>query len=196
MKIDYVIFTDASVRKDKVTGKCFTGYAYVILNVNKNTYITYSNYLTNDSIVFAEAWAIYSGLRYVSKHIKNSNILVVSDSKLNIDILTNYIPNKWNMTDKIWRKSDGKPVKNQKIYQLILKLISNTTNKLKFVHINSHKFQDDSAEIILKFKKYKVSMNKDTVNVFINMNSIADKLATTITGKLKHQKPFVLKYLK
>lgn len=186
MRPDYILFTDASVRKNKI--KTFAGYSYVGLNVTTGNYTTYSGSLNNESIVFAEAWAIYSGLLYIIKSNPTANILVVSDSKLNVDILTQYIPKgMWDMSGYVWKKSNGKPVKNQKLYKGIMNLLRYSSGKIKFIHINSHKNISDITDIINKFKKYNVTMNGDTAKVFLQMNSLADILATTVTDKMKNK---------
>ena len=106
MKPDYIIFPDASQRR--IRDKVYSGYGTVILNVSTRKYTTISGYLASNSVVFAEAWAIYQGLRFL-EYKKNSSqsepfgnhVLVLSDSKLNIDTFNIYIPYAWDLSDPL-----------------------------------------------------------------------------------------------
>ena len=111
MKVNYILFTDGSVRRLR-TGECISGYGIVVVDTTTKQYTCFGGDIRTTSIVYAEAWAIYRGLHFISKITKTRNVkphvLVVSDSKLNVSILGDLIPNTWDLSDwDNWKKKDG-----------------------------------------------------------------------------------------
>ena len=186
MKPDYIIFPDASQRR--IRDKVYSGYGTVILNVSTRKYTTISGYLASNSVVFAEAWAIYQGLRFL-EYKKNSSqsepfgnhVLVLSDSKLNIDTFNIYIPYAWDLSDPLnWKKRDHNLVKNQELYRCILHMTTECDYKVKFAHVNSH-IRDNPKQLVkvqekLK-KKYAVQVSYDVMELISDMNDLADQAA-------------------
>ena len=190
MKPNYILFTDGSVRrwKDPITKEQLTAgsYGIVVLDIATMRYTEFGSRLKTSSSIYAEAWAMYRGLQYINgicvrRRVKAS-ILLVTDNKINVEILTKYVKGSWDMSDwNHWKKSDKSPVKNQELYRDILTLIGSNNIQLKVVHINSH-LPSGSAEVIQeKLRKFGVTVNVDTANLFQEMNERADKVATDIT---------------
>lgn len=184
MNVNFILFTDGSVRR--FDGHSATAYGVVVLDVVTKRYTTFSGTLASDSIVYAEAWAIYRGLQFINKTCsardEKPSVLVVTDNKLNVSILTDYIPNQWNLSNwNKWRKKDGSRVKNQEVYQNIVELIMDHDISAKFIHINSHLNTSEWRVIQAKLKDVGVKLDKDLCKVFVKMNAIADKLATDAT---------------
>ena len=132
--MNYILFTDGSVRRLR-TGECISGYGIVVVDTTTKQYTCFGGDIRTTSIVYAEAWAIYRGLHFISKITKTRNVkphvLVVSDSKLNVSILGDLIPNTWDLSDwDNWKKKDGSPVMNQELYRDIVELISGDTPTL------------------------------------------------------------------
>ena len=190
MKPDYILFPDGSQRRNQ--DKIYSGYGMVILNTSTRKYTTFSGYLATNSVVFAEAWAIYQGLRFLEFKrrsgclvSKTPRVLVLSDSKLNMDIFNIYIPYAWDISDPHkWKKRDSSLVKNQELYRNILHMINDCGYNVKFAHINSHirgnekqlrKVQDKLKE------KYSVQVSYDVMELFSDMNDLADQAAKNET---------------
>lgn len=189
---DYILFTDGSLRTDnKGKNKRYSAYGFVILNVKTQKYVKFGGRLATDSIVFAEAWAIYKAIAKLVKVIKGKDVSVVlvTDSKLNVQILRDYIPNRWNTSDWFnWIKTDGEKVKNQTLYRRIYNILLDNKNiNLKIVHINSHKALDDYKFIITKLADSGVKINKETAKVMIKMNAIVDDIASSETLTMKNE---------
>lgn len=185
MKPDYILFTDASVRLDRTDHSNVSAYAAVVLNVKSKQYTVISGPLENRSISFCEAWAIYQGLRYLCKihrenKLKHSKILVVTDSKLNVQILTDWIQNVWDTSDWYhWKKKSPGEIKNQDLYRKIVPLLNDGRFKVKIVHINSHseKNKTKQAKIFAKLVDADVKLDKETMRLFVKFNALADETA-------------------
>lgn len=181
LRPDYIIFPDASVKRSGTV--CYSGYGTVILNTRTNKYVIISGELSKSSTVYCEAWAIFRGMQfveYVRKKGQRLKILVVSDSKLNVTAFSEWIPHTWDLSDYTnWKKRDGSPVKNQKLYRMILKVINNGYYKFRIVHINSHsdKKSELRERIRKKMKSNKINISESTLSTFIQMNDLADKAA-------------------
>lgn len=193
MKPDLILFPDASLKRSG--DKFFSGYGVVILNTHTGNYTTVKGSLSKDSIVYCEAWAIYQGLRFI-EHLRkkqypkgtNLKVLVVSDSKINIQIFTTWIKKSWDLSDWYdWKKSDKTSVRNQELYRNIMKVLSNGHLKVKFVHINSHSDKKPGMmkHIESKLEKANVNVNYQTLTTFIELNQVADALACSVTEKSK-----------
>lgn len=199
MKIDYIVFTDASLvthRKEK-----YASYGVVVLNPNTNKYVTFKAYLGDKSISYSELRAILRGLQYVNNlvnklHVKHCNIMVVSDSKSTVMNLSEYIY-QWNKKTDKWRGYSGKKVKHQEMYKEIYKTyIINNFYDVKFVHIRSHMRESDIGDLTDYLKNNGVTLNDSTTRVFIRMNALADKLATSVTEEYKRKNNWSYKLLK
>lgn len=185
MKPDYILFTDGSAIIDKHDKhRTYTAYSVVCLNTVTQKYVTLAGALTSRSIGYAEAWAIYQGLRYANHLRKDANlkkikILVVSDSKLTIDAFTIWIPNKvWDTNDWMhWKKTDGSEVLNQDILRPIANILKNDHLNVRFTHINSHTTKRATDHIYSKFKADEINISKELIPVFVKMNSLADEAA-------------------
>ena len=189
MKVNYILFTDGSVRRLR-TGECISGYGIVVVDTTTKQYTCFGGDIRTTSIVYAEAWAIYRGLHFISKITKTRNVkphvLLVSDSKLNVSILGDLIPNTWDLSDwDNWKKKDGTPVLNQELYRDIVELIYDNEMRVRFIHINSH--LDDAAykTIKKKLQEVDVKLDNDIAKLFVMMNNMADETATSITQERK-----------
>lgn len=185
MKINFILFTDGSVRifdEHRVSA-----YGCVVLDVSTKRYTTFGGPMKqSDSIVYVEAWAIYRGLQYINKICKQRsvkpNILIVSDSKLNVEIMTHYIPKVWNLNDwDNWRKTDGSKVKNQELYRNIVELIIQNNLHVKFIHIHGHTTEREQSKVYKELKHADIKVPQKLCKVFVKMNAIADEIATDIT---------------
>lgn len=181
MKPDYIIFPDASVKRSGTVS--YSGFGTVILNTKTKKYAILNGELSKSSTVFCEAWAIFRGMQFV-EHIREENqklkVLVVSDSKLNVNVFSEWIPHTWDLSDYYnWKKKDKSPVKNQELYRMILKIINNGHYKFRIVHINSHSDKKSGMRerIRKKMKANRININDSTLNTFIQMNDLADKAA-------------------
>lgn len=189
MKVNFILFTDGSVRRFDQS-KIASAYGVVVLDCITKRYTTFGGNLDTDSIVFAEAWAVYRGLQYINKICKRRSakpaVLVVTDSKLNVSILTDYIPNHWDLSDwDHWKKKDGGHVKNQEVYQNILELIMDNGLTVRFMHIKSHLKMNEWHLIDAKAKDIGVDLKKSICKLFMKMNNLADETATELTQQQK-----------
>lgn len=188
--IKYIVFTDASCRRSNSSLYC--GYGGVILNTDTNRYASYGGSLGERSTVYCEAWGLLRGLIEISNVIKSSKgkepvgVLLVTDSKLNVQILTEWIP-KWDLSDWMnWRKRDGSLVKNQDLYRRILRVIQDTPEmKVRITHVNSHLTDKEWRRIFKKLQDYGINADESTSKTFMRMNALADGIATNITSHLK-----------
>lgn len=191
MKVNFILFTDGSVRrfhKDQTV----SAYGVVVLDCTTKRYTKFGGKLHTDSIVFAEAWAVYRGLQYIHTMCKRRSVkptvLVVTDSKLNVSILTDYIPNHWDLSDwNHWKKKDGGKVKNQEVYQNILELIVDNGLTVRFMHIKSHLKMNEWHLIDSKAKTIGVDLKKSICKLFMKMNNLADETATELTQQQKEK---------
>lgn len=191
MEVNFIIFTDGSVRRfdDKVAA----AYGVVVLDYSTKTYTKFGDRLKTVSIVYAEAWAVYRGLQYINricnKNSMKATVLVVTDSKLNVSIFTEYIPKRWDLSDwDNWRKTDGSYVKNQNIYRNIVELIHNNHMVVRFLHINSHKPDIEWKIVQKKAEDNGIHLKKGVCKVFMKLNTEADKIASGITQEMKDNK--------
>lgn len=194
MKPDIIMFPDASLRRmRKNTNITYAGYGVVLLNLANGKYFTISGTLSKDSIVTCEAWAIYQGLRMVEylrkqgvvpKHIK---VAIFSDSKVNIEALTEWIYHNWDLSDYYnWVKRNKDIVKDQDIYRKILKVLGRGHLKVRFVHIHSHVKTSDMVKQIKKsLDADSVHISDDTLKQILKFNELADTLATRESQKLQ-----------
>lgn len=189
--VEYILFTDASKRTG-YSGKDYCGYGVVLLNTKTKNYTTFSGELSPRSVVFCEAWAIFRGLvqlvQIMKPKKKKVNVLVISDSLLNVDTFNTYIPHSWNLSDwKNWKKKDGSLVKNQDIYRRILTFMGEHDEiDVKFAHINSHLSEFGWTRIQDKLYKYGVRVEEDTAQMIRSMNAKADDLAQTVTHRMQY----------
>ena len=190
--VKYIVFTDASCRKGE--GKrAYCGYGVAVLNVENQSYTTFGGELSPRSIVYCEAWAIYRGLVKVAELVQDDpidepvQVLVVTDSKLNVEILSQYIPYSWNLTDwNHWKKSDGSPVKNQDLYRVLLTFMNNHPEiHARVTHMNSHLSDKEWLKTQKKLCKYGINVRKETAKIFMKMNAAVDEIAQDITAQMK-----------
>lgn len=191
MKVNFIIFTDGSVRR--FDGKVASAYGVVVLDCRTKKYTQFGDRLKTNSIVYAEAWAVYRGLQYINRicHDATSKptVLVVTDSKLNVSIFTEYIPHRWDLSNwGEWRKTDGSYVKNQDIYRDTVELIHDNHMFVKFLHINSHTSNIDWEMIRMKASDIGIDLKKGVCKMFVDMNQRADQLAAGITLEMKNKK--------
>lgn len=200
----YIIFSDASVRRGK-NDITYAGYGVVVLNTETREYTHFGGELGGHTVAYSEAYAIYRGIRYVRDIASNKNdptqILVVTDSKLNVKILSVFIPYVWDLSDwNHWKKADGHAVKNQEVYRKIVSLIQGSPGiHVRVTHINSHLGEDDWERVKSKLKQYGIIVDATTAQMFREMNAIADNVAQSITRKMRNEDekygPFIrLKY--
>lgn len=204
MSPDYIIFTDASVKLEQ--SKHTSAYAAVLLNCKTKQYTVIGDILHHRSICFCEGWAIYQGLRYMN-HIqkkagkKTVKVLVVTDSKLNVQIITSWIHDKWDTSDWYhWKKQTRGDVQNQDLYRLISNILNNPHMKIRIVHMRGHaqKNRTKRKAIINELAKAEVTLSDDLVTMFIDMNTLADEIAHgRMEDQIKHPGKYPkLKYRK
>lgn len=119
-----------------------------------------------------ELFAILTALRYIkqSLDIKKFTILVKTDSKYSIDCITKWVPG-WIKNG--WKTKAGTPVANKEFIEMIYKYY--TTFDIKFEHVEGHSKGTDPDSVA---------------------NNIADKLATSATGRRRTEnieKPIIKK---
>jgi ribonuclease HI len=152
-----VIFTDGSCIKRKgEENKC--GYGVHFPNkefIDISEKFTYGE-LTNQR---TELYAIYKGLKKVTRNCKFNFINVYTDSMYSINSVTKWI-NAWKKND--WKNAQKKDVANQDIIKKIDKILEDNPKKIFFHHVNSHTGKQD---------------------FYSKCNEIADTLATN--GALK-----------
>ena len=176
----FIVYTDASYKNKDGVG--YAGYGVAILNTSNMTYCTFGSSIGDKTIAYAELWAIYKGmekaLRFIG-HEKKTNILVVTDSKLCVTCLTYFLPYKWNLTDpNNWKTSNKKPVKNQAVFKMILKLLDSYSNvRVRIAHIHGHTTPKDIPKLMRDLEKHGIRADADTVDLFRRMNAIVDKIA-------------------
>lgn len=194
MKPDVIMFPDASLRRSRKNPNItYAGYGVVFLHRKSGRYTTISGTLSKDSIVTCEAWAIYQGLRVLEKMRKNkqipkhSNIVIFTDSKVNVEALTTWIRYNWDLSDYYnWTKRNKSIVKDQDIYRKILKILSKGHLEIRFVHINSHvKSQNDLDHIRKNLYEESIHIADSLVSCIIDFNDIADQLATKESRNLQ-----------
>lgn len=191
MKPDLVIFTDGSLRRwnEKTRHpEIAASFGVIVLNVHTQKYTSFGSEVNTNSSIMAESMAYYRGLQYavkLKKKQKINNILIVTDSKINVDVFHEFIPNVWDISGKVWKKQDGRPVKMQSIYQKILTLIDGHGLTVRFVHITSHNKKSDWKNVQKKLENSGIRVSNDIAKLFIQMNDLADKIATDITSKAR-----------
>ena len=188
MSPEYIIFTDGSTIT--VNDMFLTGYGIVILNLKTREYMTRKGDLGNHTIRYAESYAIYKAIAEISRICQDRTdkikVLVISDSKLDIQVFNQYIPYVWDTSSEIWYTVQKRPVKNQEIYKNAMRLINEHKNiKFKFAHINSHKSKEKWARQQAQFARYGVSGDKETILGLMKMNSLADKLASSMAEQMR-----------
>lgn len=188
MKPDFILFPDASLKRRG--SETYAGYACVVLNPNTMEYVVIAEELSkNATIVFGEAWAAYRGLQFVRRVQRRDNrgelkVLVISDSKMLVNTFSVWINVSWDTSDwNRWKKKDGSTVKNQGLYRKMLGVMNRGPLTVRFVHINSHsdKKQGLRAYIKQKMREARVRLNDKQLDVFVQLNSVADKAACDIT---------------
>lgn len=184
-RVDYMIFSDASVGSNKsYVGEKVCACSVIVLNVATNRYSVLTEFLGLQTINFGELYGIYRGLQILNTVTKDSdrkfNIAVVSDSKTSITTLSDYV-HLWDKTDVVWKRTNGNYVKNQSLIQFIYdRFIDNPKYSVRFIHMNSHKSYGDINQISKYLKRnYHIKLDDRTVRTFIDLNSLVDKMATT-----------------
>lgn len=179
--IRYVVFTDASYKKTENRGYC--GYGVVIVNMQSNCYTSFGGDLSDHTIVFGESWAILKGVERTLELINQSSdptgdILIVTDSKLCVNILTRLI-NMWDTSDwENWKTMRGKPVKNQEIYRRIIRAIRKYPKiRFRITHMHGHIGHKYEDKIRKDLSKYGLNPTDETVSTFRKMNAKVDAIA-------------------
>ena len=189
---EYIVFTDASLRRNKTRSYC--AFGVVVLNLKTLEYASFGAELGCRTVTFGEGWAVYRGIQAVCSIVDRkrkdpAQVLVVTDSKLTVKVLSEYIPFVWDTKDwENWKKVDGSPVKNQGLYRKIVALINDHPEiHSRIAHINSHQSHDDWEKIQSKLKKYGINTDPKTTRVFMNMNTLADSICQGITKKMRDE---------
>ena len=191
MKPNYIIFPDASLKRCGNTRE-YCGYGVVVLDTSTNRYITDSDELHGKTIAYGEGYAVYRGLQLIESFRRSGKgrckVLVVSDSKTTVNAFNVWMRRSWNMSDySSWTKRNGDPVRNQKVFRLILNWCASHSYKMKIVHIYAHAERD--AELRTAIRKrmsaYRVKINDATLDVFIQLNQLADQLANAAASYYK-----------
>ena len=186
--VDYIIFTDASSRTDASGGR-YTASAAVVLNTASGRYVERTAYLGSKSSQFGEANGIAMGLEMVLPFLDDGkhHVLVVTDSKLCVNAINEWIPNVWRTDGSVWTKRDGTLVKNQDQYKRIIGSFQKRPNtRFQVVHINSHTNPlKDWKRAIGKLGRVGIRLDKKTSATFILMNDRVDRLAQNTTNNAR-----------
>lgn len=181
---DYILITDASVRKLGDSSDNHAAYAVIVLNPTTNKYVLFTEYLGKKSILYSEGCAIVRGLDFIKKKKKKKNVSVVvfTDSQITVDIMTHHIF-KWDKTiPKRWRNKSGKLVKNQKLYAKMYSYLTNKCYDVKACHIPAHMRVKDGKAV----QKYltdtaNINLTEKTAKCLIQLNNLADHYARQMT---------------
>lgn len=187
--VDYVIFTDGSVRKQSWEPDFwYSGYAAVILHVPTMKYAIVADALYNRTINFTEGYAVLAGLKALIKREvpHRARVAVISDSKLTVTTLS-----KWayiwtsearRRGSKVWRTTTGKPVANQKLYERILRK-QRYFDEVVYAHMHSHLNKNSWKDVVHTMNKLGVKIDEKTARVFIKLNAMADEEAGLISSR-------------
>ena len=180
-KLQYIVFTDASYKKRDGRGYC--GYGVVIVNMETRQFTEFGGDLSDHTIVFGESWAILKGVQKALELMKNSShkmkgrVLIVTDSKLCVNILTNFIP-RWDTSEETWKTLSGKPVKNQEIYKRITTLLGKYPDvEFRITHVHGHLGKKFEYKIRRDLEKHGINPTDETVTAFRRMNARVDAIA-------------------
>ena len=183
----YIVFTDASYKIFDGRGYC--GYGVVIVNHETGNYTEFGGDLSDHTIVFGESWAILQGVRKVLDIISKSpdpsgKVLVVTDSKLCVNILTHYI-NRWDLSNwDNWKTLKGKPVKNQEIYRKIVTLIQKYPEvRFRITHMHGHMGKKHENKIKEDLRSYGINPTDEAVDTFRRMNAKVDRIAQSAVDR-------------
>lgn len=183
MEYDYIAFCDGSaVKKGEFI---FNGGASVVLLENDTKQIHQKGQsLPDKTNNYSELHAMlltFEMIKKINKSKKQSNVLIISDSKYAVDIFNSYVHiwSKGKKKNDPWERKTGKLSNEKIIKHIYYEYIDNDKFNVTFVHMNSHKkFTDkDISEMKRKIEKQGFSISKETIKVFIKYNSMADKLA-------------------
>ena len=113
-----------------------------------------------------ELYAIYASMKDFLLRCESGDVIeVCSDSSYCIDIFTKWVRNWQKMG---WRKSDGKPIKNQKLVKTIWKLMADIDDNgctLRFLKVKGHssdKMNNKADELAVEAKMYEFKSGKTT----------------------------------
>lgn len=191
----YIVFTDASYKT--YDGRGFCGFAVVVVNMTNNSYTEFSGDLSDHTIAFGESWAIYRGAQKAVDLITRSpdptgEVLIVTDSKLCVNILTRFI-SRWDLTNwDDWKTLGGSSVKNQEIYRRIVRLVERYPDiHFRIAHMHGHKGKKHEKIIRDDLIKHGINPTDNAVSTFRKMNAKVDELAQ---GVVDHQIKLETKY--
>lgn len=177
----YIVFTDASYKTYDGRGYC--GYGVVVINMRTLCYTEFGGDLSDHTIVFGESWAIMKGVQKAIELIERSSdsdgkVLIVTDSKLCVNILTNYI-DRWDTSNwDNWKTIKGKSVKNQEIYKRIVEMIRKHQNiQFRIAHMHGHMGKKHEDTIRKDLSKYGIKPTDEAVRTFRKMNAKVDEIA-------------------
>ena len=186
--LDYIIFTDGSVRTDRRTGKTYAGYGVVLYNCTTHAYAMFGGELGSRTISFAESYAINRAVAKIIDLVSYDvamprRVLILTDSKYCVQSYNVWLPHwKHKAIDGIWVNSKHEPVQNQELIKRTLANLSGHNNvRVQITHINSHLSMNKSGDldrIIRKLKPYGLKADQETAKVIIHMNALADQTAT------------------
>ena len=186
-RLDYLIVSDASVKYHKQNGlHDYAAYATYILNLHDKTYVGEADELIDRTIQYAEAYAVYRGIKLLSTLTNpDARIIVVSDNNNVISALGKWTRDgTWNLQDRdYWRKNDGSPVANQDVYRHAMDAEKYFNTPIRYVHIHSHLSSSVTShkKICREFAEYGVNIDTSTASVLLRLNAMADFMATTLT---------------
>lgn len=135
------IYTDGSFIKNKEGIKCGYGVHYPNKEYEDISKRFKIKPLTNQR---AELYAIYKGIKQVSKENEMKDIIIYSDSEYSINSITKWIK-KWKINE--WKTANNKDVLNKDIIKKIDNLILNHKGKIRFIHVKSHTGLNDYNSI-------------------------------------------------
>jgi len=140
-------YTDASV-KTFPDGRVFSCAGAFNLNTLESSYVISPDSTNNRG----ELLGIYIALKIadsiIRRHRKNYKIVIYSDSQFSVYGLTRWLDG-WVKYERegLWRGSNGKPVKNQELFKLIMLFIEEHDLTVQFLHCKAHVCLTNNADL-------------------------------------------------
>lgn len=183
-----VVFTDGSIHTNKISRRTYSSSANIVVHGN-DVFYSEPLVLKNSTNNIGELIAIYEGINNACKlyynlmqrRINVTDIYLFSDSKYCIDGLTAWLT-KWvnNQQDKKLINYARQPVVNQHIFQIIIRLISQTKIPIRLFKMRGHMEDYYNEEKIQKnINKLRDYLHFNNYNVLAR-GFCSDELVKTI----------------
>lgn len=183
------IFTDASIIKTDYGETIGCSGAICLENNNISKYE-----ITRDSTNnIAEITAVLLAVQLAIENRDKFDVVNIwADSQWSIFGLTKWI-RSWinNMDNFIMYNSSGDPVKNQQLFGIIIRLITDSNLRVNFYHIKGHVDPRNISSVqnaVNVFERSNgCSISRDKIYHAINMNNLVDKTTRDLLQKYKKE---------